>query len=214
MQQPISFANPAYKIATKRLVIRCYNPSDAALLCESVQESVEHLKPWMPWAYGEPESLEMKVQRTRSWRAKFDLDQEYVYGIFNIDETKVIGSTGLHPKVGPGGMEIGYWINVNEVRKGYCTEAVLALMKVGFDIIGLSRLEIHCNPKNIASAAVPRKLGFTHEATLRKRKPDENGELQDRMIWSMLKEEYETAVTGSTDIQIYDATGSLIFVEY
>ena len=52
------FSNPAYRIETKRLVVRCYDPSDAPLLAESVSENVEHLRPWMPWVYSEPEPME------------------------------------------------------------------------------------------------------------------------------------------------------------
>ena len=48
---PPEFSNPAYRIETKRLVVRCYDPSDAPLLAESVTESLEHLRPWMPWVY-------------------------------------------------------------------------------------------------------------------------------------------------------------------
>jgi hypothetical protein len=42
MNRP-EFSNPAYRIQTRRLVVRCYNPSDAPLLAESVTESIEHL---------------------------------------------------------------------------------------------------------------------------------------------------------------------------
>lgn len=56
-------SNPAYRIETKRLVVRCYNPSDAQLLAEAIAASLKHLRPWMPWARDEPESLEDKVKR-------------------------------------------------------------------------------------------------------------------------------------------------------
>ena len=46
---------PAYRIETDRLIIRCYNPEDADLLAKSIWESLEHLKPWMPWVHSEPE---------------------------------------------------------------------------------------------------------------------------------------------------------------
>ncbi len=207
MQEVKKPVKMAYKILTDRVVIRCYNPSDAPLLHQSVQESVEHLKPWMPWAHAEPEPLEAKVQRLRGYRAKFDLDQEYVYGIFNKDETRLLGGTGLHPRVGPDALEIGYWINVHEVRKGYCTEVVRALMQVGFDILGMRRLEIHCNPANVASAAVPRKLGFVHDATLRKRVPTEKGELRDSMVWSMLVDEYARLGIRDAKVTMFDCSG-------
>ena len=51
-------SNPAYRIETERLVVRCYQPSDAKLLAESVTENIEHLKTFMPWAHDEPTSFE------------------------------------------------------------------------------------------------------------------------------------------------------------
>jgi hypothetical protein len=62
------FSNPAYRIETRRLLIRCYKPSDAPLLAESVTESLEHLRPWMPWVYNEPEPIEIKIQRLKLFR--------------------------------------------------------------------------------------------------------------------------------------------------
>ncbi|HSJ86662.1 MAG TPA: hypothetical protein VK909_05585, partial [Anaerolineales bacterium] len=53
--------NPAYRIETERLVVRCYQPGDVELLANSVAQSVDHLKPWMPWAHAEPEAFEVKV---------------------------------------------------------------------------------------------------------------------------------------------------------
>jgi RimJ/RimL family protein N-acetyltransferase len=72
----------------------------------------------MPWAHHEPESLDDKVQRLRSFRAKFDLDRDYVYGIFDSDEKVVLGGTGLHKRIGEGAREIGYWIHQHHVGRG------------------------------------------------------------------------------------------------
>ncbi|MES2731624.1 MAG: hypothetical protein V4714_07745 [Bacteroidota bacterium] len=44
-----------YRIETDRLVIRCYEPSDAEKLKNAITESLDHLRPWMPWAQNEPE---------------------------------------------------------------------------------------------------------------------------------------------------------------
>jgi hypothetical protein len=57
MSEP-KIINPAYRIETERLVVRCYQPSDAQLLADSVAESLEHLKPWMSWAHDEPQPFE------------------------------------------------------------------------------------------------------------------------------------------------------------
>jgi len=197
-----------YRIDTEHLILRCYNPVDAVLLQKSIQESTEHLRPWMPWINDEPEPLEKKIQRLRQFRAKFDLDQEYVYGIFDKKEQELIGGTGLHPRCGPDAIEIGYWINVNHIRKGYATEVAGALTKVAFEYLKVERVEIHCDPRNIASAKVPQKLGYQFDATLRNRMPDSKVILRDVMIWSILKKEYEQAPIKRVAIQAYDVMGA------
>ncbi|MEZ5055402.1 MAG: GNAT family protein [Saprospiraceae bacterium] len=162
----------AYKIETERLIIRCYHPEDAFLLKKSIDESLDHLLPWMPWAGNEPVSIEKKIDRLRKYRGQFDLGEDYVFGIFNKNEDKLIGSTGLHTRAGEHAREIGYWIHVNEIQKGYALEAAGALTKVGFEIEGLERIEIHCTPANIRSQNIPRKLGYVNEGTLRNRATD------------------------------------------
>ena len=102
-----------YKIETERLIIRCYEPKDAKLLKQSIDESLEHLIPWMPWAKNEPESLANKMGRLRKCRGQFDLGLDYTFGIFSKDEKKLIGSTGfirgwviMQEKLAIGSMQI------------------------------------------------------------------------------------------------------------
>ncbi len=199
--------NPAYRIETKRLVLRCYNPSDAQMLADSIRESVEHLKPWMPWAHNEPEPFEEKVKRLHSFRGKFDLQQDYVYGIFNRAETRLLGGTGLHTRLGDNELEIGYWIHKDFVNQGLATESTAALINVAFEIIHVHRIEIHCDPGNLASAAVPRKLGFTHEGTLRAKTPFLD-RWSDSMIWGLLESEYSNSPSVKAEIKAFDALGN------
>ncbi|MEJ2212183.1 MAG: GNAT family N-acetyltransferase [Anaerolineae bacterium] len=113
---------PAYRIETQRLVIRCWRPADAPLLNAAVEASLDHLSPWMPWARGEQDDVEARVQRLRQWRAYFDRDEDYFYGIWNPAEDAVLGATGLHTRRGPGAREIGYWIHVDHINRGLATE--------------------------------------------------------------------------------------------
>ena len=203
------FLNPAYRIETSRLVVRCYDPSDTPLLAESISESVEHLKPWLPWAYNEPEPIEEKAQRMKRFRGLFDLGQDFVYGIFNPEETKLIGGTGLHTRLGEEQLEIGYWIHKDYIKQGLVTESTAALVKVAFELVHVHRLEIHCDPENLASAAVPRKLGFTHEGTLRA-----NAHMLDRwrdtMVWGLLETEYPDTPSSKAEIKVFDADGQQV----
>lgn len=200
-------ANPAYRIETERLVIRCYQPSDARLLAESVAESVEHLKPWMPWAHAEPEPFVEKEKRMLRFRGLFDLQHDYIYGIFNPEENKLLGGTGLHTRLSKHELEIGYWIHKDYINKGLVTESTAALVRVAFEVIHIHRLEIHCDPGNVASASIPRKLGFTHEGTLRAKTPFLD-RWSDSMIWSLLEQEYPSSPSAQARIKVFDAGGN------
>jgi RimJ/RimL family protein N-acetyltransferase len=191
---------PAYRIVTRRLVIRCWNPADAPLIKAAIDASVDHLRPWMPWVKDEPKPLQDKVELLRRFRSSFDLGQDFVYGILNRDETQVLGGTGLHTRVGEGAREIGYWIHVDHVNQGLATEVAAALTKVAFEVDKVERVEIHCDPENARSAAVPRKLGFVHEATLRQR----------GMIWTLLADEYPASPAAAAEIEAFNAMGRRI----
>ena len=199
-------SNPAYRIKTKRLVIRCYEPLDVQVLADSVRENVEHLKPWMPWVHAEPEPIEVKEKRVQRFRGMFELGQDYVYGIFNPEETRLLGGTGLHTRLSESELEIGYWIHKDFVNQGLVTESTAALIKVAFEIIHVHRLEIHCDPNNFASAAIPRKLGFTHEGTLRA-KTRFLERWSDSMIWGLLEDEYLDSPASNAEIRAFDAFG-------
>jgi RimJ/RimL family protein N-acetyltransferase len=203
-------SGPAYRIRTRRLVLRCWAPADAPLLQTAIDASLAHLRPWMAWTRHEPEAVDAKVARLRQWRAAFDLDEDYVYGIFDAAEDAVLGGSGLHTRRGPDTREIGYWIHADHVNRGLATEATGALTRVAFEVEGVQRVEIRCDPRNGASAAVPRKLGFTHDATLRRRFKTADGTWRDVMVWSLLADEYRGSPASAAEIEAYDALGRQI----
>ncbi|MCF2141834.1 MAG: GNAT family N-acetyltransferase [Candidatus Lokiarchaeota archaeon] len=199
-----------YRVETPRTIIRCYDPKDAPLLEQAITESLEHLKPWMPWVHVEPEPIEKKINRLRKMRASFDLNKEFVFGIFNLKENQLIGGTGLHPRVEPNSIEIGYWIHADFTNQGIATEIAAALTKIAFEIYQFHLVEIHCDPRNIRSASIPRKLNFKHEATLRDRVLNEKEEPQDSMIWSLNFEEYQQSFAKELPIKAYNVMGNQI----
>lgn len=206
----VSGSGLAYCIRTERTIVRCWNPTDAVLLKEAIDSSLDHLRPWMSWAEQEPTEIDAKVQLLRGFRGRFDLGQDFAYGIFDLDEQKVLGGTGLHTRLGQGALEIGYWIRADCINRGLATEVAAALSRVAFEVNQVNRVEIHCDPLNIRSAAIPRKLGFTHEATLRQRVQGRGGELRDEMIWTLLRSEYPESPAARCKIEAYDAIGRRI----
>src|SRR5947209_19980003 len=98
--------DPPYRIVTERVVARCWEPTDAPALKEAVDSSLDHLRPWMPWAVNEPQTLEEKVQLLRRFRGQFDLGENFVYGLFAPDESEVIGVSGFRRREGQDALEI------------------------------------------------------------------------------------------------------------
>ncbi len=200
-----------YRIETKRLVLRCYEPDDAPALKDAVDRSLEHLRPWMPWTPDEPEPLDVVYERLRDFRAAYDRDENWIMAVFERDdESRVVGGTGLHPRVGEGGLEIGYWIAADAVGNGYATELSAVLTRVGFEHFGMDRIEIRVDPANEISEKVPAKLGFRKEATLARRLPQKQGsDLRDVNIWTMFRDGVSEAVK-AYEYAAYDALGRAV----
>src|SRR5450432_4395900 len=186
---------PPYRIETERLVIRCYDPRDAPLLKEAVDSSLDHLLPWMPWAQFEPQTVEEKVELLRGFRGRFDLDQEYAYGVFARDESRLLGGSGLHRRADEGSLEIGYFIRSDAIRQGLATEVTAVLTRVGFEFCDLDRVDIKVDPANLPSLGVPRKLGFTEQVVLQGVLPPkrEGGANRDAVLFTMRAAELAAA---------------------
>jgi RimJ/RimL family protein N-acetyltransferase len=194
--------HPPYRIATERLLIRCWDPGDARLAKEAVDESRDHLLPWMPWAE-EEKSLEEEVELLRGFRGRFDLGEDFIYGIFDRGEQEVVGGTGLHTRVGEGAYEIGYWIRASRAGEGLATEATAALTRVALELCGADRVELHIQPENAASLRIPEKLGYREEARLRRRLP---GGL-DKIIFTLFADELSGTPSAEAAVEAYDAVG-------
>jgi len=202
---------PPYRLETERLVIRCWEPRDAPLLKDALDSSLDHLRPWMPWAAGEPQTLDEKVDLLRRFRGSFDLGDDFVYGIFSLDEREVVGGTGLHTRVGDGALEIGYWIRASQVGRGYAGEAAAALTRAAVRVCRVDRVEIRIDPANEKSLAVPRRLGFTEEATLRRRLPSTSGGApQDVVVFTLFADDLEASPCAGRPLAGYDALARAI----
>jgi RimJ/RimL family protein N-acetyltransferase len=199
-----------YRIETERLVIRCYEPSDAPLLKDAVDSSLDHLRPWMPWVEHEPQTLEEKVGLLRGFRGQFDADENYAYGVFARDESRQLAGCGLHQRGGAGSLEIGYFVRADAVRQGIATELTAVLTRVAFEVCKAQRVDVKVDPANEASLAVPRKLGFPDEVTLRAVLPPfgEQRGFRDAVLFTMLEPELAASPCASFDYVAYDATGA------
>ena len=183
-------SGPPRRIETSRLVIRCWAPEDAVLLRDAVDGSLDHLREWMPWAVDEPASLEETRSRLATYAERFRAGEDFTYGIFTSDEAEVVGGCGLHPRIGPGGLEIGYWVRKSRIGRGLATEMARALTDAAFGVPGIERVQIQCDPDNRRSANIPRKLGFELVEHRVADGVDPDGEPRDTLVFEVRREEW------------------------
>lgn len=180
------------------------------MLKEAVDSSLDHLRPWMPWVQHEPQPLEQKIELLRTFRGNFDLGVDFVYGVFERDESRQLGGAGLHRRGGDASLEIGYWIRVDAIGRGLGTEVTAVLTRVGFEKCGVVRIDVQVDPANERSLRIPRKLGFVEEGVLRRRlEPFEpGGERRDSTMFTMLAEELEASPCLRYAYRAFDAVGT------
>lgn len=200
----------AYRVVTDRLVLRCWNPADAPQLRAALDACDAHLRPWIPFMKDEPRSLEQTAEWLRGIRASFDTDKMYRYAVFDSDENTLLGENMLIKRVGPGGLEIGYWTHKDAVGRGIASEASCAMIRVAFEIEKVDRVEIMCAPENTASSSIPASLGFSHEATLKQRALNSEGRYCDLMVWSLFKTDYASSPAAKLNLSAHDCLGKAI----
>jgi RimJ/RimL family protein N-acetyltransferase len=140
-----------------QVTLRRCREDDVDALFRAVIESLDHLRPWMPWAahYTWQTAAEYLAKSARDWAE----GNEYNYAI--LTDGALAGCCSLMARIGPGGLEIGYWVHQARSRRGLATAASAALVEQAFRLPGVDRVEIIHDELNVASGGVPRKLGFT-----------------------------------------------------
>jgi RimJ/RimL family protein N-acetyltransferase len=88
--------------------------------------------------------------------------------------------------------EIGYTFHPDHHGHGYATEAAQALLRLGFEELGLHRIEGRLEPRNNASAAVLERLGMRHEGRLVENEWVK-GEWQSEDVYAILDREWREA---------------------
>lgn len=162
--------------------LRRWRPADAEQLARAVAESTEHLRPWMPWIAQEPLSLEARRALLESWEDQWAQGGDLYLGVFK--EGRIVGGGGLHRRIGPHGLEIGYWIHPAHTRLGLATATARLCTEAGLTVPGITHVEIHHDQANEASGAIPRKLGFTFVGEVPDL-PSAPAELGIEWIWRM-----------------------------
>jgi RimJ/RimL family protein N-acetyltransferase len=141
------------------LVLRRWTEADAETVAAVVTANLEHLRPYMPWIADEPVPIEDRRALERDWEEKWLAGGDMICGIF--EDGTAVGSCGLHRRIGPGGLEIGYWVAADHIGKGIARRASEGLTNLAFTVPDIDRVEIRHDISNAYSRNVPKGLGYT-----------------------------------------------------
>ncbi|MFQ6142073.1 GNAT family N-acetyltransferase [Streptomyces seoulensis] len=173
---------PSETIACGDVVLRRWREqSDFATALRLIEESREHLRPWMPWFEGPAE------ERTRDFLAK--AEARWASGeVFNyavVEGGTLVGMCQAYRGAVPRGWGMGYWLHPAAVGRGIATRATAALAEEMFALPEVAYLEITHDLANTASSAVPRRLGFTEVGRERAEPPTPPSCVGTDAVWRL-----------------------------
>jgi len=180
------------KLLGKRIVLKKLEPNIemAKIIFTTVALNRRRLRLWFPWEKT-TKKIEDSLQYLFMVEDRFTAGKGVDYGIYL--GNKYIGNIGVfdvNDKNKSG--EIGYWLDEKFTRQGYMTEAVKLLEKESFTNMGLNRIQIKCDERNVASAAVAKKCGYIFEGQHREDAYSEHfGNLRNTLYFSKLKSEFK-----------------------
>jgi RimJ/RimL family protein N-acetyltransferase len=182
---------PTYPIATKRLLLRPYTMDDLEAL-----HAIQSLPEVSRYLYWEPRSMDevREVLARRCRRPTLEVEGEtLVLAMVLPDSGTLVGDVNLHwiSREHRQG-EIGFVLHPDHHGHGFAGEAAAALLRLGFEDLGLHRIIGRCDGRNAASAKVMERLGMRREAHFRQNELVK-GRWCDELVYAMLAEEWLAA---------------------
>lgn len=153
-------------VVDDEIFLRLHEERGAEELFRLVDGNRAHLRPWLPWvdANKSPEDTRRFI---RQMLLKLAEGKEYGFGV--LYQGELVGAMGLDVGEEAKEAEVGYWLSETAQGHGIVSRATQALMRFSFEDLGMNVVVIKCAKDNVRSRAVPERLGFTLEGTLRQR---------------------------------------------
>ena len=175
---------PALKIETSRLLIRTYILSDAISLFQLIDSNKEILADYFPMTIEKTSS----IMSTRKYILERNSDrksgQSLFAGIFLKDSKKLIGQVIAKdinwrvPKC-----ELGYFLDKSNFGKGIGSEAVNLFTEHCFNELGIEKITLRIEPKNIASKKLAKKCSYKLIGIAKNDFRSTEGRLMDCELW-------------------------------
>jgi RimJ/RimL family protein N-acetyltransferase len=184
MDDPILVDVPE-ELVGRRTIVRPFRPGDGAAVWAAIDESREHVFPWLPWGkeHRTVAETEAFVRRKHAeWMSRADL----AVSMWDRKTGRFVGGAGLHRidwRI--RSFEIGYWVRKSAQGRGHVTECVELLTRVAFVHLDAKRVWLRCAVGNERSIAIPKRLGFVHEGMQRNGILLADGRHVDAFVFSM-----------------------------
>ena len=173
--------------------LRLFEEVDAPEIFQLIERCREYLRQWLPWVDYETSVDDSRSFVRRSLQSYLD-NEGFNLGIRY--QNQLAGVIGFHTVNWPNRqVEIGYWLGADFQGHGVMTRACRAMIDFAFRKLQLNRVTILCATGNARSRAIPERLGFVQEGTLRE------GEwlydhFVDLVVYSMLARGWDTLYPG------------------
>lgn len=174
-------------VVNNHLCLRPLGMDDAAALFSLVDDNRLYLRQWLPWL-----DLTRTIADTQGFiRGAMENQTQgsgCVYAI--VLDGLIQGLVGFNAiNRAHNSAEVGYWLSQHATGQGLMTQAVAAMIHYGFTHLDLNRIKISAAVANAKSRAIPARLGFTQEATLRQEELL-YGDYVDHVVYGLLRKEY------------------------
>lgn len=156
-------------------------------LYEAIREDLDHLHHWMQWAVSD---YDRRMTRAFIKDSRRQFADGKSVNLLIFDRNVLAGGIGFNflDTVNKW-TELGYWLGEKHTGRGIVTKCSRVLIDNAFDEYEMQRVVIRCAKGNQKSRAVPERLGFTEEGTMR------NAEwlhdrFEDLVVYSVLRDEW------------------------
>jgi RimJ/RimL family protein N-acetyltransferase len=152
--------SPPERIDGGDFVLRRIRAADAQLVADTVAANLGRLAAWMRWAAPAAGTVEEQRRRIPRAVARWDQGSSFHYLAVHTDTGTHLGNFGLERRLGPGAIELRYWLAEEATGYGYATAGAQLLTEAALGLRDVDHVEIHCDAGNLRGQQVPRRLGY------------------------------------------------------
>jgi ribosomal-protein-serine acetyltransferase len=173
-------------VVNGEIELRILEVRNAEEVFKQIDKNREYLSKWLPWA--KDSNLENTKEFIQTELNRFAKNKGFTCGIFY--KNVFVGCIGIHEiDWNNKKTSIGYWIGEDFQGRGIMTEAVKSIINYSFKVLVINRIEIRACTENLKSRAIPERLGFKHEGTVRQAELN-NKHFYDHEIYGLIAGEW------------------------